>query len=101
MKFLVRPAFWLDLDRHHYWLAKHLGLELAERWLEAVWNTVFFLRDHPEAGRLRRDLRHAGVRSWLVADFRRWTIFYGIKGEDLVLYRLEGGERDLRALAIG
>ena len=67
--------------------------ELAERWLEAVWNTVFFLRDHPEAGRLRRDLRHAGVRSWLVADFRRWTIFYRIK-------RLEGGERDLRALAV-
>ena len=67
---------------------------MAERWLEAVWNTVFFLRDHPEAGRLRRDLRHAGVRSWLVADFRRWTIFYRIK-------RLEGGERDLRARCRG
>jgi hypothetical protein len=30
VKFLVRPAFWLDLERHHYWLSKHVGRKLAE-----------------------------------------------------------------------
>jgi hypothetical protein len=49
----------------------------------------------------RRDLRHPGVRTWLVAGFNRWTIFYGLRDDVLVLYRLEGGERNLRALVIG
>ena len=101
MKFLVRPAFWLDLDRHHYWLAKHVGEEVAERWLASAWETIFYLREHPEFGRLRRDLRHTGVRSWLVHGFPRWTVFYGIQGEYLVLYRIEGGETNLRRLVVG
>jgi hypothetical protein len=55
----------------------------------------------PEFGRLRRDLRHHGVRSWLVHAFPRWTVFYGIQGEYLVLYRIEGGQTNLRRLVIG
>ncbi len=101
MKFLVRPAFWLDLDRHHYWLAKHVSAAVAERWLAAVWNTVLYLREHPEFGRLRHDLRHPGVRSWLVQGFPRWTVFYGIQVGALVLYRIEGGQTNLRRLIIG
>ena len=101
MKFLVRPAFWLDLDRHHYWLAKQVSAEVAERWLVAVWKTIQYLREHPEFGRLRRDLRHPGIRSWLVHDFPRWTIFYGIQEDRLLLYRIEGGETNLRRLVIG
>ena len=101
MKFLVRPAFWLDLDRHHYWLTKNISEPVAERWLTADCETVFYLREHPEFGRLRRDLRYGGVRSWLVHDFPRWTVFYGIQDEYLVLYRIEGGETSLRRLVIG
>ena len=101
MKFLVRPAFWLDLDRHHYWLARHVSADVAERWLAAAWETVFYLGDHPEFGRLRRDLHHQGVRSWLVHGFPRWTVFYGTQGDYLVLYRIEGGQTNLRRLVIG
>jgi hypothetical protein len=101
MKFLVRPAFWLDLERHHYWLATHVSEEIAERWLKAVWNTVFFIQDQPLVGRLRRDIKHSGVRSWLVSTFPRWTVFYGIQGDNLVFYRVEGGETNLSGLVIG
>jgi hypothetical protein len=101
MKFLVRPAFWLDLDRHHLWLNKHVSQSVADRWLDATWATVFYLRDHPEFGRLRNDLRHAGIRSWLVHGFPRWAVFYGVKDEFLVLYRIEGGETNLRKLSVG
>jgi hypothetical protein len=69
--------------------------------LASVWDTVIYLRKHPEFGRLRRDLRHHGVRSWLAHGFPRWTDFYGIQGEHLVLYRIEGGETNLRRLVIG
>jgi hypothetical protein len=75
--------------------------DVADRWLDAAWNTVLFLRDHPEFGRLRSDVRHPGVRSWLVQGFPRWTVFYGIKDDYLVLYRIEGGETNLRRLVVG
>ncbi len=101
MKFVVRPAFWIDVERHHLWLARNASADVADRWLEAVWRTVQFLQHNPELGRIRNDLRHEGVRTWLVEDFRRWTIFYGMKGDDLVLYRIEGGQRDLRRLIVG
>jgi hypothetical protein len=101
MKFIVRPAFWLDLDRHHLWLTRHAGEAIADRWLEALWETVFFLRDNPELGRLRHDLKQPGVRSWLVTGFKRWTLFYGLRDGNLVLYRVEGGETNLRGLVIG
>jgi ParE toxin of type II toxin-antitoxin system, parDE len=101
VKFLVRPAFWLDLERHHYWLTTHINEEIAEHWLKAVWSTAFFLREQPLIGRLRRDLNYPAVRSWLVSGFPRWTVFYGIQDESLVLYRVEGGETNLRGLVIG
>ncbi len=101
MKFLIRPAFWLDLDRHHFWLTKNVSPQLADRWLESAWETIFFLSKNHTLGRLRRDLRHSEVRSWLVAGFNRWTIFYGVNDSALVLYRIEGGERNLRGLVIG
>ena len=101
MNFIVRPAFWIDLDRHHFWLCKHAGEILADKWLEAVWQTIFFLRDNPEIGRLRRDIGHDSVRSWLVSGFSRWTLFYGVRDGFTVLYRVEGGERNLRGLVIG
>ena len=100
MTLVVRPAFWRDLERHQYWLLKHVNPVISDRWFEAVWDTVAFLRAHPESGRLRRDVKHAGVRSWLVAGFRRWTIFYGLRDNVLVLYRVEGGETDLRRLTL-
>jgi len=101
MKLIFRPAFWLDADRHHLWLSQNVSEVLAERWLEAVLDTICFLRDNPEIGRLRRDLKHPGIRSWLVSGFNRWTIFYGVRNEALVFYRIEGGERNLRGLLIG
>ena len=101
MKCLVRPAFWLDLERHHYWLTTHVSEAVAERWLTAVWSTIVFIREQPLIGRLRRDLNHTGVRSWRVSTFPRWTVFYGIQENNLVLYRVEGGETNLRGLVIG
>ena len=50
MKLVVRPAFWRDLGRHQYWLLKHVNAEISDRRFEAVWETVAFLRVHPESG---------------------------------------------------
>jgi len=49
-------------------------------------------------GRLRKDLEFEGVRSWRVTGFHRWLVFYGVRDDAIVLYRVVGGEMDLTAL---
>ena len=38
-----------------------------------------------------RELKHRGIRSWRVKDFERWLIFYGVRDDVLVLYRVVSG----------
>jgi len=96
----VRPAFYRDLEQQQLWLLAHVSPEVADKWFAAVGETVRFLHTNPEVGRVRKDLKHAGVRSWLVTGFHRWTIFYGLKNDSLILYRVVGGEMNLRALTL-
>ncbi len=98
MKANVRPAFYLDLEREHSWLLEHVGPELADRWHEAVWKTIQRLGINPRLGRLRKDLEFEGVRSWRVTGFHRWLIFYGVRDDVIVLYRVVGGQMDLTSL---
>jgi plasmid stabilization system protein ParE len=100
MKFRVRPAFYLDLEREQLWLLENAGATVADRWHDAVWDTLQFLQTWPEAGRLRHDLKFAGVRSWRVSKFHRWLIFYGLRDRNLILYRVVRGEMNLSELAV-
>ena len=98
MNRFVRPAFYDDLAREELWLLGHAGAEIADRWHEAVWQTLDYLATHPLFGRERRDLKFRGIRSWLVHDFERWVIFYGVRGNDLVYYRIVSGTMNLYVL---
>jgi len=98
MNRFVRPAFYHDLEREELWLLEHAGAEVADRWHEAVWSTLDYLTAHPLFGRERRDLKFSGVRSWLVEDFERWVIFYGVRDNNLVFYRIVSGTMKLYAL---
>ncbi len=88
MKRRVRPAFYLDIEQAELWLLEHAGAEIADRWHEALWGTIVFLGEHPFIGRERRDLKHRGVRSWRIRGFERWLVFYGVRDDVLVLYRV-------------
>ena len=100
MKAHVRPAFYEDVDREKFWLHEHAGSEVAQRWQDALWETVLFLAAHPALGRLRRDLEFEGIRSWRITGFRRWLVFYGVRDDVLVVYRVVGGQMDLRKLVL-
>jgi plasmid stabilization system protein ParE len=98
MKRRVRPAFYLDIAHEELWLLEHAGAETADRWHDALWTTLDFLAQHPFIGRERRDLKHRGIRSWRIKDFERWLVFYGVRGDVLVLYRVVSGSMDLLRL---
>ena len=98
MNLRVRPAFYLDVAAEELWLLEHAGSEIADRWHESLWKTIQFLRRDPLVGRVRRDLKHSGIRSWRVKDFERWLIFYGVRDRMLVLYRVTSGTMNLYEL---
>jgi plasmid stabilization system protein ParE len=98
MKLIVRPQFYLDLEEEIYWLLKNAGPEVAQRWRDAVWQTIIFLKANPEIGRQRTDLKQPGVRSWRVPHFTRWLIFYGVRADSLVIYRIRSGLMNLVVL---
>jgi plasmid stabilization system protein ParE len=99
MRLRVRPAFYLDVAAEELWLLEHAGSEIADRWHEALWGTIEFLCQHPFTGRVRRDLKHRGVRSWRVRGFERWLVFYGVREDVAVFYRVASGTMDLPALS--
>lgn len=98
MNRFVRPQFLDDLTREELYLLEHAGVEIADRWHEALWDTIEFLDAQPLTGRARPDLKFPGVRSWRVNGFERWLIFYGVRDNDLVLYRVVSGTMNLYAL---
>lgn len=94
----VRPLFYLDVSDEVAFLAEQAGAEIAGRWADAVWQTIEQLEAFPEMGRERTDLPFPGVRSWRVSHFPRWLIFYGIRENTLIFYRVRHGAMNLLAI---
>lgn len=93
-----RPRFLFDLAEELQWLNQKAGPEVAERWYEALWVTIEQIRKHPGLGRLRRDLKPEGVRTWRIKGFGRWLIFYSERSDALVFLRVRQGTMDLARL---
>jgi plasmid stabilization system protein ParE len=81
-----RPRFLLDLAEELYWLKDKAGAEVAERWYDALLATIQFIGNNPFAGRERKDLHPAGIRSWRVRGFPRWLIFYAVTSQKKVVF---------------
>jgi plasmid stabilization system protein ParE len=99
MRALRRPQFLLDLAEELTWLNDKAGPEVAQSWYEALKETIQLLEQHPLIGRERTDLSPSGIRSWRIAGYPRWLIFYGVdSGKKLVLYRIRQGTMNLVVL---
>ena len=86
----------LDLAEELTWLKDKAGAEVAERWYNALLATLDFIEKKPFAGRERRDLSPAGIRSWRVRGFPRWLIFYAVTPQGkIVFHRIRSGTMNL------
>ena len=68
----------------------------ARSFLESVYDTFEFLARFPGVGRERSDLGFPEIRSWRVAGFRRYLIFYRELPDRIQIWRVLHGARDLR-----
>ncbi len=73
--------------------------DAGERFVDAAYATFRFLTTQPELGRPRRFTSSAltGLRSWRVARFTRYLIFYRCRDGVVEILRVIHGARDLDA----
>src|SRR6266576_3432220 len=98
MRVFKRPQFLSDLVEELTWLNEKAGLEVAERWYQALLTTIDDLKRHPNLGRQRLDLRPGGIRSWRIKRFPRWLIFFTLRKEGSVLLRVRYATMNLVVL---
>lgn len=98
MRINVRPRFWIDLAEEVQYLDRKAGVDIAKAWAESVWSSVDELKVNPLLGRARLDLPQPGIRSWRVKQYPNWSIFYTVREDDLVLYRVRHGAMSLSRL---
>jgi len=67
----------------------------ARAFLEAAYDTFEFISYNPDFGRTRGDLGYPEIRSWRIAGFRRYLVFYRELPERIQIWRVLHGARDL------
>ncbi len=87
-----------DFDLQYRWHLEQAGEAIAERFLQALLNTLRLLAAQPGLGR-QREFRHPalrGMRSFrLASPFEVHLIFYRHRASELFVERLMHGARDL------
>jgi plasmid stabilization system protein ParE len=97
---LFRPQFRTDIYREALWLMDHASMDVAQRWKDGLRITIRSLCKNPFMGRERKDLEFSGIRSWGVQGFRRWIIFYEVRGASVVFHRVVSGTMNLYVLTL-
>jgi addiction module RelE/StbE family toxin len=98
MKLVFSSVFEADFAELIAYFQDNVGTDLSLRFENQICQLTELLRRHPELGRVRKDLKPVGIRSFGVPDFRNYLLFYQIKGGDLVLLRLRYGGMGLPTL---
>ncbi len=69
--------------------------QAARAFVEAAYDSFDILARNPGIGRKRADLGFPEVRSWRIAGFRRYLIFYRELSDRVQIWRILHGARDL------
>jgi len=69
--------------------------EVSLRWEQAVIRLTELLQKFPELGRVRRDLRGPGIRTFVVKEFPNFLLFYRTTATEIIFLRVRYGGMDL------
>lgn len=99
LRAVIRPAAVKDICEHHARIALEQPFA-AEKFVDAIDETMDALCTHPELGRECgfRSPALAGTRRTLVRGFRMFILFHRTVGDDLVLERVLHAARDVPGL---
>jgi toxin ParE1/3/4 len=97
MRLLRKRRFNADVARSVAYIAD-INPDAAGRFLQAIENECKFIALNPGIGSKEAFPRLVGIRSWRVAGFENYLIFYRADSNELTLLRLLHGARDLPRL---
>ncbi len=98
MRLVFNSVFEADFAELVVYFASAGRAGLLQQFEDEVCRLTQLLLQHPELGRARHDLRPEGVRSFRLKGFRKYLLFYQVRGEELILLRLRYGGMNLPTL---
>ena len=98
MKLIFSSVFESDLAELSGYFSAQAGAAVALKFEEEICSVLALIQHQPEIGRIRRELKPDGVRSFVVPNFRNYVLFYQIAGDELKIFRVRFGGMDLPAL---
>jgi toxin ParE1/3/4 len=98
MRLVFSSAFETDFAELITLFSRESSPDVGLRFEENTYKLIELLLAQPNIGRLRRELRPEGIRSFRVRGFERYLLFYQVRGDDLVLLRLRYGGMNLQTL---
>jgi len=89
-----------DIRELHSYFVEHQSIQLADRFVQAIYASLHFLVEFPDSGAKHqsRIIKLQGIRNWTLRDFPRYVIYYRISGELLQILRVLHGSRKANKL---
>jgi len=96
----IRPLAWQDISETAEYLESQSGLELAERFLNAIIADLELLSKMPQMGALCgfQSSEARDIRRWPVTNFERWLLFYKPLDSEIEIARVLHGAQDINAI---
>ena len=96
----IRPLAWRDITETAEYLESNAGMEMADRFVDAVMAELELLSKMPQMGALGgfRSEEARDIRRWPITNFERWLIFYDPTGSPVEVVRVLHGARDINSI---
>ena len=98
MKIVFSSVFEEDFAEIVTQFAGEVSPALSLRFESRMVTAVELIAQQPEIGRLRKDLQQPEIRSFRVAGFESYLIFYQVRKEDVFFVRVLHGAMNLPAM---
>ncbi len=87
-----------DLGAIHDYIAEFDCVANANRVLEQLMDVVEGLAGFPERGSFPKELVALGIKEYRQASFRPYRVIYRVMGEEIIVYLIADGRRDMQAV---
>ena len=87
-----------DLEGIYDYIAEHDSQQSADYVLDGLMEVVATLSTFPERGPYPKELAALGIREYRQAFFKPYRLIYRVIAQQVFIYLIADGRRDLRAL---
>lgn len=95
---VVTAAAERDLESIYDYIAEFDGASHAEHVLDELVALVEELSQFPERGSYPKELADLGIREFRQALFKPYRVIYALRRQQVIVYLITDGRRDLQAL---